>query len=101
MASKKPQKTPLKYNCDICDFKCSNKKDYNRHIMTAKHKAAYIGLQDASKKPQNIIPSEKINDDTHKCICGMVYAHRQSLYRHMKKCTENAKNAKHTKSTYM
>ena len=32
---KLPKKT--QYNCDICDFKTSNKKDYGRHLLTRKH----------------------------------------------------------------
>ena len=34
-----------------------------------------------------------MNDDIHKCACGMVYEHRQSLFRHQKRCSEKAKKA--------
>jgi hypothetical protein len=30
-------KPPRVFVCITCDFKCSNKKDYNRHLSTAKH----------------------------------------------------------------
>ena len=31
-----PQKNP-KYFCEKCQFGSDNKKDFNRHILTAKH----------------------------------------------------------------
>ena len=27
-----------KYICQFCDMKTSNKKDFNKHLLTAKHK---------------------------------------------------------------
>ena len=32
------QKNSNKFECFFCDFKCCNKNDYNRHILTRKHK---------------------------------------------------------------
>ena len=32
------QKNSNKFECIFCDFKCCNKNDYNRHILTLKHK---------------------------------------------------------------
>jgi hypothetical protein len=100
MASKKTPKNANKYACEKCDFKCSKQSDYARHLMTAKHKQAYIGLhnglQEAYKKTPEILPCEDLNNNEYKCTCGMVYNHRQSLYRHKKKCQktpENAENA--------
>ena len=99
MASKKAEKKSLEYLCEICDFKCRDKRDYTRHLLTAKHKKAYIGLQEASKKAEKILPSDKMNDDIHKCACGMVYEHRQSLFRHQKRCSEKAKKAEKAEKT--
>ena len=31
-------KNPLIFSCEICDYITSNKKDYNKHINTTKHK---------------------------------------------------------------
>jgi hypothetical protein len=75
MADRLPISSPLKYTCEKCTFECSNKKDYNRHLLTAKHKRltnTSIGLT------QN--PNEFV------CICGKTYSHRQSLHKHKKKC---------------
>ena len=31
-------KNPFKYFCEFCDYKSCNKKDYNKHLLTDKHK---------------------------------------------------------------
>ena len=31
-------KNPKKFNCEICDYNTFNKKDYNKHLQTLKHK---------------------------------------------------------------
>ena len=31
-------KIPLKYACEACDYSTCNKKDYNKHLLTDKHK---------------------------------------------------------------
>ena len=38
MDNKKTPKNPTIFICEKCDFKSSNKKDYKRHLGTAKHK---------------------------------------------------------------
>ena len=76
MVTKKPPKTPKEFECKFCDFKCSNKKDYNRHLLTRKHKI----LTDPNKK----MPDD--NTVLYSCICGKKYKHRQSLNNHKQKC---------------
>ena len=59
----------FKYYCEKCNYGCSNKKDYEKHILTLKHK------------------SEKILvNNLYNCICGKSYKHRQSYNRHKIKC---------------
>ena len=48
--NQKTQKTPIKYHCNYCDFSTSNKKDYNRHLLTRKHKKT----QNADKIIKNV-----------------------------------------------
>jgi len=88
MASKKTRKNEELFYCKYCDFKCSYKSDYRRHLMTAKHKVAYTGFQ----KNEKILSCEDLEVELHKCACGTVYSHRQSLYRHQKKCQLFQKN---------
>jgi len=75
--TKKPQKTPKNFHCESCNFTCSNKKDFNRHNLTAKHK---MMTNDDKKTPKNTKP--------FMCSCGKGYASRQSLHRHKQKCKD-------------
>ena len=69
------QKNSKKFECNDCDFKCSNKNDYNRHISTRKHKMlTNVDAKSVKNSLKNI------------CECGKEYNHRQSLYVHKKKC---------------
>jgi len=77
MANQLPNFTHSKFNCTTCNFISSNKKDYNRHIMTAKH----LRLINANDNSQNL----PLN--AHTCICGKEYKHAPSLSKHKKSCT--------------
>ena len=69
--------------CDGCNFKCSRKWLWDRHIATPKHNNTYNttdnDLQVSDKK-------------SYKCDCGTEYSHRQSLYNHKKKCKWTEEN---------
>ena len=69
---KKNPKKPHHYLCQNCNFKCSNKKDYNRHLLTRKHQ---IVTNDDKKNPLAYI-----------CECGKQYKYRQGLSNHKQKC---------------
>ena len=78
------QKTPknlyYKFFCEPCSFRCNNKKDFNRHLNTTKHKKGILGV--------NGIKSEK--NKIYKCnICNKKYKHKSGLYRHKKICKNN------------
>ncbi len=70
-----PQKKP-KYFCEKCNFSSHNKKDWTRHVGTAKH----IKLNDLNqKKPQK--PKKYICT-----ICNKEFNANNSLWYHKKKC---------------
>ena len=70
---KKPSK---EFNCDLCDYICSNKKDFNKHLMTRKHQVATGSQQNCPQK------------SLYKCdCCEKEYQDRTGLWRHKKKCT--------------
>ena len=66
---------PSTFHCHVCDFKCSNKKDYNRHLLTRKHEIR----TNTNKKTQK-------NPTAYFCFCGKEYKHASSLWNHKKKC---------------
>lgn len=71
------QKTP-KFSCDPCDFVTNNKKDLNRHFLTAKHFKR--------TKPEQ---KEHIISGINKLCCKMCkkqYKSRSGLWSHLKIC---------------
>ena len=83
------QKKPKKYNCKYCDFITCDKKDYNRHLETNKHKLAILevdGSQLSSQKPKK---TEK-NRKPYKCeFCNKSYTNSGGLWKHKQKCGVN------------
>jgi hypothetical protein len=62
------------YICDICNIECSKKNDYDRHILTNKHKGNVSG----NKEPANHIFT---------CgNCNKEYKSRKGLWGHKKTC---------------
>ena len=70
--------------CKICDYKTYRQSNYDKHLLTAKHKKSYAELQKVADIEESNL--------TYKCECGNEYIHRQSLYNHKKKCTKNENN---------
>jgi hypothetical protein len=78
MATTNTSKYIKKFYCEICDFKCCKKGDYNRHVLTPKHVLATDGNNDA------IIQVKKTS---HVCDnCNKEYVDRTGLWRHKKRC---------------
>ena len=79
MLTKKREKSTEKYKCINCDYFTSRKSDYERHLLTEKHKM----LTNVDKKTRK---SAEIITNEFTCECGKKYKHRQSLSLHKKKC---------------
>ena len=76
MLTKKTKKNEINYICESCNYITCKKTDYNRHILTDKHKML-THVDNKNEKNENI---------KFTCICGKNYKHRQSLGVHKKKC---------------
>ena len=73
------QKNAKKYECQNCAFVTSNKCNYDKHLLTAKHK--------------NLTDSNIKNADKLTCvICCKKYNSRAGLWCHTKKCGEKTDN---------
>ena len=70
-----------RFSCNLCDYNTDKKSSYDNHINSLKHTS---GLQ-LGYKCDNNMPTMFI------CGCGKGYQHRQGLWRHKKKCTDNLK----------
>ena len=87
--TKNEQKRATKFYCKKCEYECSRKSNYDRHISTDKHKWIH-------KYPQmdtNIEQNEQ-NEQIFKyeCICGKGYVYSQGLSKHKKICTYLTEN---------
>ena len=75
----------MTYECEKCNFICSKKSDYSRHIVTAKHQILTHTYKKTPKKRQS----------EYSCECGKTYKHRQSLYSHKSKCIVSDEDSSH------
>ena len=57
------------YVCESCDYSTSQKANYEKHLLTAKH-----------------IKTTMTTICSHVCSCGQSYSNRQNLFRHKKSC---------------
>ena len=70
------QKNAKEYQCESCDYKCSNKFDYNRHLATRKHLVSVSG---------NLLEIKKTHFD---CKCGKEYKSMSGLWKHKNNCIQ-------------
>ena len=66
-------------SCEICDYNTYRKSDYNKHILSRKHKN-----NDISDKNDDTLSLKVVNSFI--CKCGKVYKYRQGLCYHKKTC---------------
>ena len=69
-------KLAKKFVCEKCDYKCCKQSDYDKHLLTLKHKK-----DDA----EDILDDAKLAAP-YFCECGKEYKHRQGLWKHKKMC---------------
>jgi len=77
MSTNLSQKSPVFFTCELCDYSSCNKKDYNKHLSTLKHK----NQQNSTNINENILKNPHFE-----CVCGKIYKERSGLWRHKKKC---------------
>jgi hypothetical protein len=79
MVTEKSPKSLKIFNCELCDYKCFKKSEYNKHLATYKHKA-------------NILGDTKISINIFTCdFCKKTYNSRNGLWKHNKICNINEK----------
>ena len=76
MKQKKTPKSPQSFVCENCDFNCSKKRDYNRHLLTAKHQ----------NETNETILSQNQELKKYVCVCSKECNSRSTLWRHKKTC---------------
>ena len=79
MVTKKMPKNAENFICEKCNFICSKKSNYNKHLSTAKHKKI-------TNDNKMITDDAKIENILFQCICGKDYRYASGLSRHKKFC---------------
>lgn len=81
METKITSKNIKLFVCEKCDFECSKKGDYNRHLSTAKHTKKHLETKITSFTSNQFV-----------CECGKEYQTRAGLFKHKKKCNYEEKD---------
>ena len=76
-----------KYYCNYCDTKCLRPSEWERHILTRKHKKSCNTDANTDNTDMSTSDCDNSIGRTYKCSCGKQYKHRQSLFTHKKTCT--------------
>jgi len=79
MVSSKSSKKFQYYSCDSCNYNTSRLSQYNRHLLTAKHKM----ITNDNKNDNVLVPK---SSKAFECDCGKEYNFASGLSRHKKKC---------------
>ena len=68
---------PYNYSCEYCHYKCSKKSSWSQHIITSKHKKAYLALNNANEEKLGFLCD----------LCGKNFKHQSSYCRHKRICS--------------
>ena len=71
MTKKVKNENPI-FLCKACNYECSKKYLYDKHILTRKH--------------QMMTNGDNLKDAAFICSCGKQFSYRQGLHRHKKIC---------------
>ena len=76
-----------KYRCEKCDYKCSKKYNWDKHLETDKHKKHDVEMSSGKKWQNNMCKFE--------CeICNRLFATTSGLWKHKQKCNSEKNNNK-------
>ena len=67
-----------KFRCELCKTESSNKKDFNKHLLTRKHMKMETPTQFEKLEKSPLIVCSK---------CNKSYETRSGLWKHQKSCT--------------
>ena len=95
MITKNSPKVATKFYCERCDYKCSKKSDYNKHLTTAKHKK----ITNDNKNSPKVATAYSCD------ICMKTFKYPSGLSRHKQKCENlvqiiSENNEKHTEMVH-
>jgi hypothetical protein len=80
-------KSSKKFYCELCDYSSCKKSQYDRHLLTDKHKKRNNG-SNMVVNGSNLVPKSSTG---YECECGKIYKHNSGYYRHKKMCKNENK----------
>lgn len=75
------QKMSNLFCCKKCNYNTDRKNNYERHILSRKHKKTISAAKKYAQIEQNN------NEKVFQCICGNIYKYNRGLSKHKKTCT--------------
>jgi hypothetical protein len=75
-----------RYFCEKCDYKCSNKTNFTKHLSTRKHKLMTHIMTPVTPVVIEPAPVPETKE-CYVCKCGKKYKYRQGLFVHKKSCS--------------
>jgi len=79
----KVAKVAQSFYCKLCDYNCSKKSNFEKHLTTDKHKKRLLDDQMMTNNDQK---EQKVAQHLFTCECGKKYKYKQGLCVHKKKC---------------
>tara|TARA_Y100000816_G_scaffold27051_1_gene17252 strand:+ start:1351 stop:2469 length:1119 start_codon:yes stop_codon:yes gene_type:complete len=70
------------YVCDKCNYKCSKKSDFQKHLLTRKH----LSRQKDEKKVAKVAKKSPQETNVYECPCGKVFKTHGGLWKHKQRC---------------
>ena len=81
------KKVEKKFYCEQCDYLCSKKFNWDKHLLTSKHSQVTLGDAFVAKVAKS---SKK---EFYSCEkCKKIYSSRNGLWKHKKICYEKIFN---------
>ena len=92
ISNDKVAKKSTSYNCILCDYCSSKKFNYEKHLLTEKHKLSIIRNENVANVAHTI-------NETYMCSnCNKQYKDNSGLWRHKKKCSNSNNNNNNDKT---
>jgi hypothetical protein len=86
----KLENVELKFVCNFCNYKCSRKHNYYKHLTTVKHKMETTRNEKTSNVGTEInnTPSFLIQktEGLYDCLCKKKFKSNSGLWKHKKNC---------------
>jgi hypothetical protein len=79
----KVAKVAQNFYCIVCDYNCIKKSNFDKHLITEKHKKRLLDDQIMTNDDQKVA---KVAQHLFTCECGKKYKYKQGLSVHKKKC---------------